>query len=139
MQRSLGREKAFLLLFENSFNKYPLEKILKIKLDLLEEDYKIDAFSKELFYGVKENEEKIDITIENNLKNWKKSRVSRVSLCILRIAVYEILFRKDIPNNVSANEAVNLAKKYGVEAEYAFVNGVLGAVCSKEKEPVRAV
>lgn len=139
MQRSLGREKAFLLLFENSFNKYPLEKILKIKLDLLEEDYKMDSFSKELFYGVKENEEKIDITIENNLKNWKKSRVSRVSLCILRIAVYEILFRKDIPNNVSANEAVNLAKKYGVEAEYAFVNGVLGAVCSKEKEPVRAV
>ena len=139
MQRSSSREKAFLLLFENSFNGYSLEKILEIKLSLLREDYILDNFSVEIFNGVKENERKIDEVIENSLNNWKMERISRVSLCALRIAIFEILYRKDIPEGVSANEAVNLAKKYGGETEYAFVNGILGSVCSKEKKYVDVV
>lgn len=139
VQRSSSREKAFLLLFENSFSGYPLRKILEIKLSILGEDCVLDNFSVEIFNGVKENEKKIDEIIENHLSNWKKERISRVSLCALRIAIFEILYRKDIPESVSANEAVNLAKKYGGETEYAFVNGILGAVCSKEKKIVGAV
>ena len=139
VQRSFSREKAFLLLFENSFNEYPLEKILKIKSSTLGEENAVDGFSKEIFDGVKANEKKIDEVIENNLSNWKKGRISAVSLCILRIAIFEILFREDIPDSVSASEAVNLAKKYGEETEYAFVNGILGSICSKTEKAVSAV
>ena len=133
MQRSASREQAFLLLFENSFNNYPLNKLLEVKLCENQKSYKIDDFSKELFLGVKSNENSLNETIARYSKNWNKDRISRVSSCILKIATYEILFRADIPNSVSVNEAVNLAKKYGTEAEYAFVNGVLGKICPKQE------
>lgn len=133
MQRSVSREKAFLLLFEHVFNGYSLSKILSIKAKFSETGYALDPFSRDLFNGVVLNEAKIDAMIESCAKRWSKDRLSKVSLCILRIAIYEIMFREDIPDNVSANEAVNLAKKYGTDFEYTFVNGILGTICTKGK------
>ena len=138
MQRSVSRERAFLLLFEHVFSGYSLSKILDIKSRIREGGYVLNSFTRELFDGVVLNEEKIDSVVESCTKKWSKDRLSKVSLCILRIAVYEILFRTDIPNSVSVNEAVNLAKKYGTDLEYAFVNGILGTVCSKaDKKSIR--
>lgn len=134
MQRTSAREKAFLLLFENSFNKYSLDKIISTKSTLGGKNYILDKFIIELFNGVKENEQKLDSLVSSISVRWNKDRLSKVSLCILRIALYEILFREDIPENVSASEAVNLAKKYGTEIEYTFVNGILGTICSESKK-----
>lgn len=134
MQRASAREKAFLLLFENSFNGYSLNKIIETKSLLNKRRCSFDAFTSELFNGVKKNEEKLDSLISSCSVRWSKDRLSRISLCILRVALYEILFREDIPENVSASEAVNLAKKYGTDVEYTFVNGILGTVCSKNKK-----
>ncbi len=136
MQRSASRERAFLLLFEHLFSDYSLEKILDVKSKILDDDYVLDHFSREIFNGVVLNELKIDKVIEVFAKKWDKSRLSRVTLCILRIALYEIMFRRDIPNNVSASEAVLLAKKYGTDQEYIFVNGILGSVCSKYEQEI---
>ena len=67
--------------------------------------------------------------ISKNLKaGWKINRISKVSLALLRLAVYEMLYRDDVPVSVSINEAVELSKKYTVKDDTSFINGVLGAV-----------
>ena len=75
------------------------------------------------------NLEEIDKIISDHLSaKWKLNRISKVSLSILRLAVYEMKFVEDIPTNVTINEAVELSKKFSGEEEYKFVNGILGAV-----------
>lgn len=69
--------------------------------------------------------EQIDAWINEKSKGWKTSRMGKVELSIIRLAVYEIKFEEDIPMGVAINEAVELAKKYGTEEAPSFVNGVL--------------
>ena len=66
--------------------------------------------------------------IEKHATRWKKNRISKVSLAVLRLALYEMKFEESIPESVSINEAVELAKKFGGEEDSSFVNGVLGAI-----------
>lgn len=135
INRKKAREKAFLLLFENSFNSYSLDEILKLKSEF-EEDKKnktekIEDFTKELFEGVKEHQEEIDSLINEHSKAWSKDRISKIAMTILRLSIFEILFREDIPSGVSINEAVELAKKYGSSEEPGFINGILGTISRK--------
>lgn len=78
--------------------------------------------------AVQEHHEEIDKKIEDNLDNWKFERIAKAELAILRTAVAEMLYVESIPVSVSINEAVELAKKYGDERSYKFVNSVLGKV-----------
>lgn len=77
---------------------------------------------------VTENQEKIDELIFQSIKGWSMSRLAKVDLAIMRVAVFEMLDMDDVPFEVSINEAVNLAKAYSTEDSYAFINGVLGGV-----------
>ena len=72
--------------------------------------------------------EEIDSAINEVATGWKTSRMGKVDLSIIRLAVYEIKFEDDIPTKVSINEAVELAKKYGGDESPAFVNGILGKI-----------
>lgn len=65
---------------------------------------------------------------------WKTDRMNRTDLAILRLAAYEILFDEEIPDKVAINEAVELAKQYGSDESYAFINGVLGQITSEKEE-----
>lgn len=67
----------------------------------------------------------IDATVNESTTGWKTSRMSKVDLTIIRLAVYEMKYEDDIPEKVSINEAVELAKKYGADESPSFVNGVL--------------
>jgi N utilization substance protein B len=67
----------------------------------------------------------IDDAINDKSVGWKTSRMGKVDLAILRLAVYEIRYEEDIPEKVSINEAVELAKKYGTDDSSSFINGVL--------------
>ena len=67
----------------------------------------------------------IDEKIASVSKGWTLDRIGRVELAILRLATYEILFDDDVPASVAINEAVELAKKYGSEESYSFINGIL--------------
>lgn len=78
--------------------------------------------------GIIEHREELDQIIEPCLQNWKLARISRVTLSILRIAVYEMRYEDEIPVSVSINEAVELAKTYAGEDDWSFVNGVLSTV-----------
>lgn len=70
----------------------------------------------------------IDETIDDNSKNWKISRIPKTDLATLRVAVCEILFEDDIPVQTSINEAVELAKVYGTDNSFKYVNAILASV-----------
>jgi len=86
------------------------------------------AYVIEVIDGVHKNLEFIDDIIRRYSKGWKLNRISKVDLSVLRLSIYEILFRDDIPLNVSINEAVELAKKYSSKEAGSFVNGILGKI-----------
>ncbi len=104
-------------------------------------DEELSPFAREIIEGVRSNLKEIDEKIEFSSANWKLSRMSVIDRNILRIACYEILFRPEIPGNVTINEAVELAKKFGGDDSYAFINGILdhiahqaGKLTKKEKD-----
>ncbi len=127
MTRRQAREQAFALLFEKSFNdEVGMQEIINLAQE--ERLLKVDSFSSSLALNACNNIEEIDGLIENNSIGWKKSRISKVTLAILRLAIYELIFCEDIPVSVSINEAVELCKIYADETDASFVNGILGAV-----------
>ena len=83
--------------------------------------------------AIRNNIDNIDKTIENNIDNWTIDRIGKTDLAILRNAVAEMLYLDDMPVAVSINEAVNLAKKYGDDKSYAFVNSVLSKISKSLK------
>jgi N utilization substance protein B len=86
------------------------------------------AFASELFMGVADRLPEIDEVIGGHSDNWKIGRIAKVELAILRLSLFEILHRSDIPLKVAINEAIELAKSFGDENSRAFVNGILDAV-----------
>lgn len=97
------------------------------------------AYIEDVLGGVSARLLSLDALIEQNAKNWSLERIARVDLCILRVAVYELLCRLDVPQAAAINEAVELARTYGGEDSVSFVNGVLGAISrSSEVESARA-
>lgn len=75
-----------------------------------------------------EHKVEIDAKIENNSKNWKFDRISKIDLAILRLALIEIYYDKSVPTSVAINEAVQLSKKFSDDESYQFVNGILGNI-----------
>ena len=122
MKRSEAREQAFALTFERTINRESVSRI--IDAAGLSKDMIVDDFAERLAEGAEQHEAEIDAQIEMN-------RLSKVSLSLLRLAIYEILFEDEIPVSVSINEAVDLAKKYGTAEDAPFVNGVLGSVAKE--------
>ena len=130
MQRRTARENTFLLIFERICKKDETAEEIFLKATE-ERGLEYDDYVRSVFFGSCENAEVIDASMEKHLVGWKKDRISPVSMAIIRLAAYEIMFVEDIPARVSLNEAIELAKKYDDEKSYAFVNGVLNAL-SKE-------
>ena len=75
-----------------------------------------------------DNLEVVDDTIEKNLKGWTMARLAKVDRQILRVAVYEFLYKDDIPEEVSINEAVEIARLYSSDEAPKFINGILGTI-----------
>lgn len=130
MSRTTAREVAMMLQFSSMLGgedtpAYVLDKADDIgKLD--EEDL---AYIDQIMAGVSLHTEQIDELVSRYSKDWVIDRIARVDLSILRVAIFEMLYRgEDVPTGAAINEAVELAKRYGGERSYAFVNGILGSV-----------
>lgn len=126
MNRRESRELAFVLLFESSFGEASVAELLEAAGEAW--DVEAGTFSLELANGVCQQQDALDERIKEHSINWNLSRISRVARALLRLAVYEMLYRDDVPVSVAINEAVELAKKYGGEEDASFINGVLGGV-----------
>lgn len=139
--RKNAREDTFRILFEQHVN--PEEAAEKLeryfetagKEGKNEERFYVNRPSEEdtnytrtVVEGVEAHKDEIDARIRENLKDWEMDRVSKISIAVLRLSIYEILYMEDIPAEVSASEAVSLAKKYDSPSAGSFVNGVLGNI-----------
>ena len=121
-----------MLLFSRSFIDEPLESTLEDAAQLFEGG--VCGYAQAAVMGIEAKKEEIDADIARFLKKgWTLSRISRTSLAVLRLAVYEIKYLDSIPEGVSVNEAVELAKKYTID-ESGFVNGILGAFIRSRTE-----
>ena len=96
-----------------------------------ETDVEVTNYSLDLVKGIKDHQNQIDELITNSLQNWTFDRIPRVDRNILRIAVYELLYQKDVPTNVVISEAVSLAESLSTAESSAFVNGTLGTISKK--------
>ena len=132
MKRSEAREQAFQLVFEMGITGDSVD--ATIDAAGMSRDLILDDFAEKLAKGVEQNREKIDEQISRYIRGWKFSRLSRVAVAALRLAVYEILYEDNLPDSVSINEAVELAKKYGSVEDAPFVNGVLASVVKSHGE-----
>lgn len=95
------------------------------------------AFAEELIYGVIENNESVDTEIKSYADNWNFDRIAKVDLSILRLAIYELKEREDIPPIVSINEAIDLSKIYSTPDSKRFINGILDKMKNKIDRPLR--
>ena len=127
ISRREARELVLQLLFETEFQ---LEKSPDEIYQLAIEDREIieDPYVKEVYFGVLDQKAKVDEQISGHSKGWTVDRIAPVTRNILRIAIYELLMRKDIPDRVAINEAIELSKKYDDDKAKAFINGILNSV-----------
>jgi len=94
-------------------------------------------FADPLIRGVVKNRDRLDERIRQHAKNWDLHRIATVDRNVLRLAIYEMLFREDIPPVVSINEAVDIAKRFSTEDSGKFVNGILDKIRSELLRPAR--
>lgn len=128
MSRKKSRIAQMQILFQMDINKdYSLES-LNLFLENFSFQENEEEYIKNTIPDILEHKEEIDSLIKKNLKGWSLNRLANVDRSILRIAIYEILFREDIPGEVSINEAIEIAKKYGSKESSKFINGILGSV-----------
>lgn len=94
-------------------------------------------FAEELAHGVLDHLPAIDATIQQHAHNWTFDRIAKVDLAILRLAIYELLHRDDIPPIVSINEAIELSKIFSHEDSKRFINGILDKIKTQLTRPLR--
>ena len=128
-QRRECRAAAFQFLYAWSVNRPAnLGADLELFFQHLEKPRDYYAFAEELIHGTIEHIDEIDGHIKALAHNWEFDRVARIDLAILRLAMYEMLHRKDIPPVVSINEAIDLSKQFSSADAKRFINGILDAV-----------
>jgi N utilization substance protein B len=133
MIRRKGREIALQILYQKDIAKLSTEEAIEnYKKYLNINNAEAFKFGEELVRGVSENLEFIDNIIKKYTPSWPIERMNITDRNILRLGVFEMFFRPDIPEVVSINEAVELAKLYGTDDSPAFINGVLDSIYKKE-------
>ena len=128
MSHTLSREIAMKRLYAETVGGTDLmeDAVEQSEHDMFSEEDML--FSDRLYEGVLAHLTEIDREIESHAKDWSLSRIAKVDLSILRVAVYELLYERGIPVGATVNEAVELAKVFGGEKSAKFINGVLGAI-----------
>ena len=136
MGRHEKREQVFKLLFRVEFN-LPEDMPEQVRLfteDNEEVPLQKDAdYIQQRFAGILEKLPEIDKLVNEHAEGWNTQRMGKVELTVLRLAIYEIMFDKDIPDSVAINEAEEIAKTYGQSASGGFVNAVLAKIAKLDK------
>jgi|SRR5690554_791088 len=123
MNRRLGREKAFQVLFSLDNEDFDVDSAIE---HILEEEP--NEFVRTLIYGVVREKESIDKKITEHLENWTLDRLAYVEKALLRMAVFEMFSDLDTPKGVVINEVIEIAHIYGDEKSGQFINGVLAKI-----------
>ena len=134
MSRKTAREVAMKLAFAKLFDGEETYNDVLDKSGIEEAPTEEDiCYSEEVLRGIEEHEADIDALIDELAIGWRIERMPKVDLSVLRVAIYEMVYRDDIPHGVSINEAVELAKQFGGERSSAYINGTLSTPCTSWK------
>lgn len=137
-QRRENRKCAVQFLYQWELNKpEQLNDALRVFLEEQPEAREYYAFTEELVHGTLEHIEQIDAEILAHTANWNFDRIAKVDLSVLRLAIHELLHRKDIPPIVSINEAIELGKIFSTPDSKRFINGILDQMKNKINRPLR--
>ena len=128
--RRRGRELALQILYQIDMAGQDPERALALFWENFERKPEAKDFVVELVEGVRHKREKIDKLIADSAEHWRLGRIARVDLNVLRVATYELLCCPNTPANVSINEAVEVARRYGTDDSPPFVNGVLDHIAT---------
>ena len=129
MNRTLAREEAFKLLYSIEMQQDNAEEQIELYIENNEiTNQGMQNYIRDTIVGIIKNEEEIEKQISSNLKEgWSIERVSQINISLLKLAIYEIIYKK-IPFKVVINGVVELAKKYGEDNSRIFINGVLASI-----------
>ena len=128
MKRKETREEAVKIAYSMDVNKeFNADNITEYIEHFELKDMDVDYFKKTISDMI-DNMEEIDKYIRDNSKDWKITRIAKVDLAVLRVALSEILYNETIPESVSINEAVEISQKFSNEDSHKFINGILGTV-----------
>ena len=126
ISRYKKREQTFLIVFESLFSDTSVDEIADNFTDSTAQFYSDEAIKTAGI--IQEMASELDEKISSFLtKGWRINRISKISLAVLRVAIYEILYCEETPDSVAINEAVELTKKYSLAVDSSFVNGILGS------------
>jgi transcription antitermination protein NusB len=128
--RRHGRELAVQALYQMEVTEDASARSLALFLSHFEGGAEAKEFARRLIAGVLEHREEIDRRVEQTAEHWKLDRIAKVDLVILRLATYELLFCPDIPLNVSLDEAIEIAKRFGSADSSTFINGILDKIAT---------
>ena len=123
--RRKARILAFQTIYSWDINNDSLEDLLQFSWKKEDVNEEVANFSKLLAAGTVENLTAIDDLIKNNIRNWEFDRLAKVDLAILRTSIFEMKYQEDVPASVTINEAIEIAKSFGADDSYKFINGVL--------------
>ncbi|MDQ8194635.1 transcription antitermination factor NusB [Coraliomargarita sp. SDUM461004] len=138
-QRRENRMFAIQFLYQWELNKpEQLNDALRVFVETKEEAREYYAFAEELIHGVIEHIDAVDEQIKVHAANWTFDRIAKVDLSVLRLAIYELLQRRDIPPIVSINEAIELGKIFSNPDSKRFINGILDQMKNKIDRPLRS-
>ncbi|MBI3723228.1 transcription antitermination factor NusB [bacterium] len=126
--RTLAREAALKALYQVDLRSSVPDGEIEELLEREAPQREARDYARVLVRGARKNVERIDSEIAQVAENWELSRMAAIDRNVLRLAIYELLFREDIPPAVAINEAVVIAKKYSTKDSGAFVNGILDQV-----------
>lgn len=147
MSRKAARELAVLAIYEYGFRINTAEEILADlfsneflenapeELSITPEIQKQKPYITETVFGTVCNLDALDAAIAKHAIGWSLSRISRIAMAILRVALYEAQYAEEIPTRVAVNEAVEIAKRYDTPETVSFINGVLGSILKEDGEP----
>jgi N utilization substance protein B len=127
LSRRAARERILKLLFQRDFRSISWE-------ELLAEHPTDDPYVLEILQGLESKRPEIDRLIAEKAEGWRLERLHSVDRNILRLAVYELCYREDVPPEVVIDEAVELAKKYSGEHSPAFINGILDRIWKERRQ-----
>ena len=130
-ERSLAFQVLYTLFFSPVQSEEELKLVFQRSPDLIKQgnqDENSHSFAFELVHGVWSHEKELDEVIAKYSHNWRVDRMGCVERTILRISLYEIIYRDDIPNKVAINEAIELSNQYGEASARTFLNGILDAI-----------
>ncbi len=127
-KRKRAREDALMILYQMDMTGMSAEEAVEGFLKVHGKFSGDPGFARSIVFGVENNRDEIDNLIKKFSEHWRLDRMSPVDRSALRIGVFELLFREDIPPKVSINEAIELGKKYGDTESGSFINGIMDAI-----------